>query len=125
MARLLAASAVTARVLRDGRERAIPAVGLVVGDVILLRAGDVVPADCRLLDARALQIDESSQTGESFPVDKATGPVTSEAIAGRSSMMYEVSTVAAGRATAVVVETCSATETGTALAALPVAAPED
>src|SRR5260221_14180818 len=118
MARLLAASAVTARVLRDGRERAIPAVGLVVGDVILLRAGDVVPADCRLLDARALQIDESSLTGESFPVDKATEPVTAEAIAGRSSMLYEGGTVAAGRATAVVVGTGSATGTGRPLAGL-------
>lgn len=123
MARLLEASAVTARVLRDGRERTIPAVGLVVGDVILLGAGDVVPADCRLLDARALEIDESSLTGESFPVDKATEPVTAEAIAGRSSMLYEGSTVAAGRATAVVVETGSATETGRALAALSGAAP--
>jgi calcium-translocating P-type ATPase len=123
MARLLQASAVTARVLRDDSERTIPAAGLVVGDIVLLGAGDVVPADCRLLDARALQIDESSLTGESFPVDKATAPVTAEAIAGRTSMLYEGSTVAAGRATAVVVETGSATETGRALAALSGAAP--
>lgn len=123
MARLLRASAVTARVLRDGRERTVPATRLVVGDIVLLGAGDVVPADCRLLDARALQIDESSITGESLPVDKATAPVIADEIAGRSSMMYEGSTVAAGRATAVVVETGSATETGRALAALSAAAP--
>jgi cation-transporting P-type ATPase I len=123
MARLLQASAVTARVLRDGREQTVPAAELVVGDIIVLGAGDVVPADCRLLDARALQIDESSLTGESFPVDKATAPVAAETIAGRSSMLYEGSTVAAGRATAVVVETGSATETGRALAALSGAAP--
>jgi len=123
MARLLRASAVTARILRDGRECTVPAAGLVVGDIVLLAAGDVVPADCRLLDARALQIDESSLTGESLPVDKATAPVAAEAIAGRSSMLYEGSTVAAGRATAVVVETGSATEAGRALAALSGAAP--
>jgi cation-transporting P-type ATPase I len=123
MARLLEASAVSARVLRDGRERTVPAAGLVVGDIVLLGGGDVVPADCRLQEARALQIDESSLTGESFPVDKATAPVTAEAIAGRSSMLYEGSTVAAGRATAVVVETGSTTETGRALAALFGAAP--
>src|SRR5215813_4456373 len=123
MARLLQVSAVTARVLRDGREHTVPAADLVVGDVVLLGAGDVVPSDCRLLDARALQIDESSLTGESFPVDKSTAPVAAETIAGRSSMLYEGSTVAAGRATAVVVETGSATETGRALAALSGAAP--
>jgi magnesium-transporting ATPase (P-type) len=123
MARLLQASAVTARVLRDGREHTVPAASLVVGDIVLLGAGDVVPADCRLLDARALQIDESSLTGESIPVDKASAPVTAETIAGRSSMLYEGSTVAAGRATAIVVETGSATETGRALAAMSGAAP--
>jgi cation-transporting P-type ATPase I len=123
MARLLAESAVTARVLRDGQEHTVPAAGLVVGDVVLLGAGEVAPADCRLLDAQALQVDESSLTGESFPVDKTAEPVTADAIADRRSMLYEGTTVAAGRARAMVVATGSATEAGRSLAAASTAAP--
>jgi Ca2+-transporting ATPase len=64
----------TARVRRDGKEAEIPADQLVVGDVVLLAAGDQVPADGRLISASALQIDESALTGESAPVAK--GPDT-------------------------------------------------
>jgi Ca2+-transporting ATPase len=64
----------TARVRRDGKEAQIPADQLVVGDVVLLAAGDQVPADGRLISASALQIDESALTGESAPVAK--GPDT-------------------------------------------------
>jgi len=123
MTRLLEASAVTAHVRRDGRDQAIPASGLVVGDVVLLDAGDVVPADCRLLEATALQVDESSVTGESIPVDKVTGPVVADAIADRRSMLYEGTTVAAGRASAIVVATGSATQMGRSLAAMAQTAP--
>ncbi len=123
MARLLRASAVTARVLRDGSERAVPAAGLVGGDVVLLAAGDIVPADCRLLDAQALQADESLLTGESVPVDKTTAPVVADAIADRRSMLYEGTTIAAGQARAVVVATGGATEMGRSLAALSAASP--
>ena len=123
MAQLFQTSAVTARVLRDGREQTVPASRLVAGDIVVLGAGDVVPADCRLLEARALQVDESSLTGESFPVDKTSAPVPAHAIADRRSMMYEGTAVAAGRATAVVVATGSATETGRSLAAASGAAP--
>ncbi len=122
MARLLEESAVTAHVLRDGEERTVPAAGLVVGDIVLLGAGEVVPADCRLLDAQALQVDESSLTGESFPVDKTAEPVTADAIADRRSMLYEGTTVAVGRARAMVVATGSATEAGRSLAAASTAA---
>lgn len=123
MARLLSASAVTARVLRDGDERTIPATGLASGDVVLLGAGDVVPADCRLLDAYSLQVDESSLTGESVPVDKTTAPVIAATIADRRSMVYEGTTVAVGHARAVVVATGSATEMGRSMAALASTAP--
>ena len=123
MAQLFEASAVTARVLRDGREQTVPAARLVPGDIVVLGAGEVVPADCRLLDARALQVDESSLTGESFPVDKTSAPVPAHAIADRRSMLYEGTAVAAGRATAVVVATGSATETGRSMAAASGAAP--
>lgn len=123
MAQLFETSAVTARVMRDGREQTVPATRLVPGDIVVLGAGDVVPADCRLLEARALQVDESSLTGESFPVDKTTAPVPAHAIADRRSMLYEGTAVAAGRATAVVVATGSATETGHSMAAASGAAP--
>ena len=82
-----------------------------------------MPADCRLLEARALQVDESSLTGESFPVDKTTAPVPAHAIADRRSMLYDGTAVAAGRATAVVVATGSTTETGRSMAAASGAAP--
>src|SRR5579864_1389638 len=60
----------TARVRRDGAEAKIPAEGLVVGDVVLIAAGDEVPADGRIVSASALQIDESALTGESVPSGK-------------------------------------------------------
>ena len=60
----------TARVRRDGTEAQIPAEELVVGDVVLISAGDQVPADGRIVEASALQIDESALTGESVPAAK-------------------------------------------------------
>lgn len=123
MAGLHEASAVTARVVRDGGERTVAATRLVAGDIVLLSAGDVVPADCRLVDAQALQVDESSLTGESLPVDKTTAPVAASAIADRRCVLYEGTTVAAGQARAVVAETGSATQMGRSLAAMNEAAP--
>jgi calcium-translocating P-type ATPase len=123
MATLFQASAVTARVLRDDAEHTVPAARLVAGDVVLLGAGDVVPADCRLLEATALQADESSLTGESLPVDKQSEAVPAGAIADRRSMLYEGTTIAAGHARAVVATTGSATETGRTAAAQPGSAP--
>ena len=63
---------ITARVRRDGVESEIPAEQVVIGDVILLAAGDEVPADGRIIEASALQIDESALTGESTPAQKET-----------------------------------------------------
>jgi calcium-translocating P-type ATPase len=123
VAQLLAGSAVTARVLRDGRPVSRPAEQLVTGDVVELRSGDVVPADCRVLTALGLQLDESALTGESFPVTKATDAVTASTPAERTSMLYEGTTVAAGRGTAVVVAMGAATEVGRSMAATSEAAP--
>lgn len=61
-----------ARVLREGRECSLPVRELVVGDIVLLEAGDQIPADIRLLEAAALRVDEAALTGESVPVDKTT-----------------------------------------------------
>ena len=83
---------------------------LVPGDVIELRAADVVPADARLLRCDDLEVDEASLTGESVPVTKDPHPVDAAAVAERSSMVFEGTTVLAGSAHAVVVATGPATE---------------
>jgi cation-transporting ATPase I len=105
-------SAVTARVVRDGRERVIPSGELVVGDIITLASGDVVPADCRLLDGSGVEADESALTGESLPVAKSVEPVLSAIVADRTSMLYDGTTLATGQARAVVVATGDTTEAG-------------
>lgn len=116
VAGLLAQAATPARVLRDGDELPTSADELVPGDVVRLAAGDGVPADCRLLEADGLEVDESSLTGESLPVPKEPTPVPAEDLAERTSMAYEGTVVAAGSARAVVVATGVSTEAGRALA---------
>jgi P-type Ca2+ transporter type 2C len=102
-----------ASVIRDAREREVPAGELVQGDVVILREGDRVPADARLLAAPGVQVDESSLTGESVPAEKASDPVSSSApLAERTSMAFAGTAVTRGRATAVVTATGDATELG-------------
>jgi Ca2+-transporting ATPase len=102
-----------ALVVRDGRERTIAARGLVPGDVILLQAGDRVPADARLADVRALAVDESLLTGESVPVDKDDTPVDPDApLAERASLVFAGTAITRGRARAIVVTTGVAMEVG-------------
>ncbi|WP_405465915.1 cation-translocating P-type ATPase [Streptomyces jietaisiensis] len=85
------------------------------GDVIALKADDVVPADARLLWEDGLEVDESALTGESLPVDKQTAPTPSAAVADRSCMVFEGTTVVAGQARAVVVDTGDHTESARAV----------
>ncbi|MCW2861602.1 MAG: ATPase, P-type (transporting), superfamily, subfamily [Actinoallomurus sp.] len=85
---------------------------LVPGDVVMLSAGDAVPADCRLLAAKGLEVDESSLTGESQLVTKSARPSVSTFVADRTSMLYEGTVIAAGEATCVVVATGDRTEIG-------------
>ncbi|OAH12722.1 cation-translocating P-type ATPase [Streptomyces jeddahensis] len=125
--RLLEATSARARLRRAGRPGVIdtPADQLVRGDVIELLAGDAVPADCRVVHATGLEVDESSLTGESQPVVKTAAPTAARAVADRTSMLYQGTTVAAGSALAVVVATGAATEAGSAAEAAPAAgAPE-
>ncbi|WP_223167436.1 HAD-IC family P-type ATPase [Nonomuraea sp. SYSU D8015] len=117
LADLLARSAVGARVRRDGVEQVVTAEQLVPGDVIRLESGDVVPADCRVLQADGVEADESSLTGESLPVAKDVAPVIAAEVAERRSMLYEGTTLATGRAVAVVVATGADTEVGRSMAA--------
>jgi magnesium-transporting ATPase (P-type) len=116
MAELLSRSAVTARVRRDGEEQVVAAGDLVPGDIVLVGPGDAIPADCRVLDAVGLEADESSLTGESLPVAKNNPPVVAAAVADRRSMLYEGTTVAAGRGVAVVVAVGADTEAGRGMA---------
>lgn len=93
----------TVRCIRSGKEIQIDTERLVVGDIIQLQAGEVVPADCRIVAAINLEVDESSLTGESLPVTKNTSPSLSEITAERHSMLYAATTVSAGSVHAAVV----------------------
>jgi len=110
MRRLIAPQAA---VLRDGARRSVPVASLVPGDVVLLEAGDRVPADLRLLRARGLLADEALLTGESVPAAKQEAPAPAAAELGaRHSMAYSGTLIAAGQASGVVVATGMATEIG-------------
>jgi len=103
----------SARVLREGERALVPVETLVPGDVLLLEAGDRIPADARLLRGRGLRVDESVLTGESVPVEKLADAVGDAADLGeRTSMLYSGTLVAAGQASAVVVATGVHTEIG-------------
>ncbi|MEV0978869.1 cation-translocating P-type ATPase [Streptomyces sp. NPDC049915] len=95
--------------------RTVDAAKLHPGDVIDLKADDVVPADARLLWADGLEVDESALTGESLPVDKVTDACPAAAVAERRCMVFEGTTVVAGHARAVVVETGERTEASRAV----------
>ncbi|MFC9909823.1 cation-translocating P-type ATPase [Streptomyces sp. NPDC127197] len=95
--------------------RTVDATRLTPGDVIELNVDDVVPADARLLWEDGLEVDESALTGESLPVDKQTEPTPSAAVCGRRCMVFEGTTVVAGQARAVVVETGDRTEAARAV----------
>jgi magnesium-transporting ATPase (P-type) len=102
-----------AAVLRDGERRGIPSEELVPGDIVLLEAGDKVPADLRLIRSSGLRIQEAILTGESVPAEKATAPVAPDAALGdRSSMAYSGTMVTAGQGRGLVAATGAATEIG-------------
>ena len=102
--------AVTSSVLRDGRPQQVPASQIVPGDVLLLGAGSLVTADCLLLEATALHVDEAALTGESFPVEKSAAPDSGAIIAG--NIVRLGTSVRSGVGRAVVVETGTRTEFG-------------
>ena len=102
-----------ALVVRGGDERRVPAAGIVVGDLIVLEAGDRIPADARLVSEIHMAADEAPLTGESFPVNKQIAPVGEEASTGdRRSMVFAGTSVSSGRGKAVVVATGQHTEVG-------------
>ncbi|WP_046734354.1 cation-translocating P-type ATPase [Streptomyces humi] len=104
----------SARVRRDGTESKVPAEEVVPGDVVLLAAGDEVPADGRIVTANALQIDESALTGESVPAAKESGPLTGTDLppGERHNMAFMNTPVTHGSATVIVTATGADTELG-------------
>jgi cation-transporting P-type ATPase F len=100
-------------VRRDARRLRRPSEELVPGDVVLLRSGDRVPADLRLVLVRRVRVDESALTGESVPVDKAVEPLRPETVlADRTNLCFAGTLVTFGQAEGVVVGTGDRTETG-------------
>lgn len=116
---LKAASAAIARVRRDGRAQDVPAAALVPGDVVLLRVGDVVPADVRVVRTERLLLDRSALTGESVPELASIEPDPEAApLADRRSIAYAGTSVVGGRGEGIVVATGRSTEVGRIAGAL-------
>jgi Ca2+-transporting ATPase len=101
-------------VVRDGGTHNIPSSELVPGDIVLLEAGQVTPADLRLVEVHSLRVEESSLTGESVAVDKVTNPVADDdaVIGDRVNMAYRGTTITNGRGKGIVVATGMDTEIG-------------
>ncbi|HET9000599.1 MAG TPA: magnesium-translocating P-type ATPase [bacterium] len=123
--RLRAQVAPTATALRDGHWQEVPRREVVPGDIIRLSAGDLVPADARLVDAQDLHVQEAALTGESMPVEKeATDLARAESGPAAHNMVWLGTSVASGTARAVVVATGRATEFGDIAARLSARPPE-
>lgn len=107
-------SAPTAQVLREGEESIIPANEIVVGDIVFLEDGSMIPADMRLIESVNLKVQEASLTGESVPSEKDSEDILDEgcSLGDRSNMVYTTSIVTYGRGIGVVTETGMDTEVG-------------
>lgn len=104
---------IKAVVRRNDKVEEIPVTHVVPGDIVILSAGDTVPADCLILESRDLLVDEAALTGETYPAEKAVGvsPATAP-IAKRKNALFMGSHIMSGNAQAVVVATAKATEFG-------------
>lgn len=123
-------TAVTSKVLRDGKMQILKSEELVPGDIIILEAGDAISADCRILESHSMKIEEAAITGESVPVSKMIDVLQLKdgskdiSLGDRKNMLYSGSTVAYGRGKAIVVETGMKTEIGKIAEALNMAEEE-
>ena len=116
-----------AMVFRDGQELEIPVDRLVPGDVVKLIAGDVVPADCRLLTSHDLFVNQALLTGESYPVEKRAGDLgeADDEITGASNTIFMGTSVISGLVTALVIRTGRKTELGSLAGGLGLQKPPD
>jgi Mg2+-importing ATPase len=116
-----------AQALREGREQTVPVEELVPGDVVRLAAGDIVPADCRVLETRDLFVNQALLTGEPYPVEKRAGDLASAAneVSGAENFLFMGTSVISGCATAIVCRTGRATELGGLAGALASQRPPD
>lgn len=107
-------TAATSKVIRDGRIQVVKSSELTVGDIIVLEAGDAVPADARIIECHSLKVEESALTGESVPTEKTADTLVGDEIAlgDRDNMVYMGTTAVYGRAKAVVVAVGMSTEMG-------------
>lgn len=113
VARLLEVIRVRSRVVRDGAEIEVPVEELAVGDLVRLDAGDVIPADMRLIESNGLAIDESTLTGEPLPVEKQPEPLPPDTpLARRASALWMGTHVQSGNGSAYVVRVGRSTEFG-------------
>ncbi|MFC6083596.1 HAD-IC family P-type ATPase [Sphaerisporangium aureirubrum] len=112
LAALAAMTRTFATMVRDGSRRRVPSTELVPGDLVLLEAGDKIPADLRLIETADLRVDESALTGESLAVSKETGARPDAALADRTGMAYSGTLVTYGTGRTVVTATGAATEIG-------------
>jgi Mg2+-importing ATPase len=110
---LLARVRIKAAVIRDGEEGEVPAEEVVPGDLVVFNAGDIIPADCLILESKDLHLDEATLTGETYPVEKGPGPLPEETALGRRRNSLFLGThVVSGTATAIAVHTGEQTEFG-------------
>lgn len=119
-------TAAKSKVLRDGKQITLRSEELTVGDIIILEAGDAVPADARIIECASMKVEEAALTGESVPVIKQTEAIEGEEIplGDRKNMVYMGSTVVYGRGKAVITATGMNTEMGKIADALTQAADE-
>lgn len=123
-------AAATSKVIRDGKIVTVKSEDIAVGDIVVLEAGDSVPADCRIIECASMKIEESALTGESVPVTKTAEPIDplgsdDVPLGDRKNMCYMGSSVAYGRGKAVVVATGMDTEMGKIADALTQAKDEE
>jgi len=105
---------ILANVIRDGKTRSIPSEQLVPGDLVPLEAGDIIPADGRLVIVNRLQCDESSLTGESLPSEKNTAPLAIDTVVGdRKNMVFKGTSVINGNGYIVITGVSAQTQLGT------------
>ena len=123
--KLLARIAPSARVLRDGQPVTVTADDVVPGDVLVLSAGSLIPADARVIDADDFFVNQAVMTGETFPVEKHAEPVAESAtMAERTNVVFKGTNVRSGTARALVYATGAGTEYGTIADRLALRAPE-